>query len=65
MKLSDEIKHCTFEDIDLESWAVKVSEMEKILAIVGYPRRGTPESYMNEYELAELVQDKFNMDDLS
>ena len=64
MKLSEEIKYSTIEAIDLDGWGGKVERMEEMLAIVGFPRRGTPEEAMNEYELAKMVQDNFNMDEL-
>ena len=65
MKLSEEIRHSTIENLDLEGWGAKVAKMEEMLAIVGYPRRGTPEEAMDEWELAKMVQDNFTMDELT
>ena len=65
MKLSEEISNSTIEALDLETWGAQVAKMEDMLAIVGYPRRGTPEEAMNEWELAKMVQDNFTLDELT
>ena len=65
MKLSEEISNSTIEALDLETWGAQVAKMEEMLAIVGYPRRGTPEEAMNEWELAKMVQDNFTLDELT
>ena len=65
MKLSEEISNSTIEALDLETWGNKVAKMEEILAIVGYPRHGTPEEAMNEWELAKMVQDNLTLEELT
>jgi len=65
MKLSEQITNSPIESLDLEAWGTQVAKMEEMLAIVGYPRRGTPEEAMNEWELAKMVQDNFTLDELT
>ena len=41
-----------------------LEKMQEVLAIVGFPRRGTEEEDMDRYDLAKLVQDNFSRKEL-
>lgn len=41
-----------------------LEKMQEVLAIVGFPRRGTDEEDMDRYDLAKLVQDNFTRKEL-
>lgn len=56
-----QVRDCTR---GLQNCPCLLEKMQEVLAIIGFPRRGTEEEDMDRLEIAKLVQDNFSRKEL-
>lgn len=56
-----QVRDCTR---GLQNCPCLLEKMQEVLAIIGFPRRGTEEEDMDRLEMAKLVQENFSRKEL-